>query len=363
MAPTSNNQQRLQQLDFAFPLDLDSNILKRTRRRSVPPTPSSKNRPRREIGPRTPRTPSNPPARADDPELWKVSDELLRLDPGGAHFALSIREAFDQIYDGRRTGRWDITQLSKTEKTHIGTLVELWLQRELSLDDGERLDFSIAGTEVDCKWSRNLYDWEIPLEMHTDRDEIALVMWANEDTVRWAAGLVRISNDILRPLGRQRDRKRRLNNHGCDQILWVFRDRPMIRNVLAGHQTLALELASQRSGQKAVNMLFRRIQHELINHATIVTAAQQIDASRRARQARYDLAAEGILVLGPYTAHADVASRLGLPRPGQSQFVSGRVVQTTRDNPQPSVELDHASWRLADSNDPVVHAPRLPDVQ
>lgn len=54
-----------------------------------------------------------------------MAEELLRQDPGGERFSYAIREAFDQVYDGRRTGRWDFTQLSKTEKTHLGTLVEI----------------------------------------------------------------------------------------------------------------------------------------------------------------------------------------------------------------------------------------------
>ena len=47
--------------------------------------------------------------------------------------------------------------------------------------------------DVDCKWSLNLYDWEIPQEMYSRGDKIALVVWANEYTARWAAGLIRIS--------------------------------------------------------------------------------------------------------------------------------------------------------------------------
>jgi hypothetical protein len=57
-------------------------------------------------------------------------------------FSIAIREAFDQVYDGQHTGRWDYTQLMKTEKTHIGTLVEMWLQREFAFDDGEELDYT-----------------------------------------------------------------------------------------------------------------------------------------------------------------------------------------------------------------------------
>lgn len=350
-------------VDLAIPLDTPSLILPSGRKRihpSAPETGRSK-RPKPSVGPRVPRTGARPPTRVEDAEIWAVHDALKSMDADGAHFALCIRFAFDQIYDGQRTGRWDVTQLSKTEKTHIGTLVEIWLQREFQFEDGHYLDFAIAGTDVDCKWSQNLYEWEIPLEMYSERNEIAMVVWANEDTARWAAGLIRISESVLKPMGKQRDKKRRLNDQGIDSILWVFREMPMIRNVLNQHQYLAIQLADQRSGQAAVNLLFRQIQGQLINQATVATAAQQIDASKRARDARNHLAPEGIIVLGPYRTHADIAADLGLPRPGRSQFISTRVVPSTSVDGN-SAQICGSQWQVASECDDVVAAPPLPAV-
>ncbi|WP_082789455.1 NaeI family type II restriction endonuclease [Tsukamurella pseudospumae] len=351
-------------VDLSLPLDVDSPILGHTRKRMNPPPPNftKSKRPKIAFGPRPSLGAGTPPTRAEDPELWEVHDAVLRADSTGTHFALCIRFAFDQILDGQRTGRWDVTQLSKTEKTHIGTLVEIWLQREFQFEDGHHLDFAISGIDVDCKWSQNIYEWEIPLEMYSDRNEIALVVWANEDTARWAAGLVRIAESVLKPMGKQRDKKRRLNDTGIDSILWIFREQPMIRNVLNEHQSVAARLAAQNSGQAAVNLLFREVQGRLINQSTIATAAQQIDASKRARDARRHLASEGILVLGPYQAHAAIAAELGLPRPGRSQFVSARVTPFSDGDSGDSAEIDGTSWRLAIESDPVIAAPRLPKV-
>ena len=69
-------------------------------------------------------------------------------------FARTLRRTFDQIYDGRNTGRYRWDQLSKTEKTHFGSLIEINLQREFQFEDGIELDFRIAEVEVDCKWSQ-----------------------------------------------------------------------------------------------------------------------------------------------------------------------------------------------------------------
>ena len=74
-----------------------------------------------------------------------------------------FRATFDQLYDGQHTGRYRLDQLFKTEKTHFGTLAEINLQRELQLDDGQVLDFSIAGHEVDCKYSHT-GAWMLPIE-------------------------------------------------------------------------------------------------------------------------------------------------------------------------------------------------------
>jgi hypothetical protein len=166
--------------DGLFPVDATPEVIPQTlrshQRRVLPPVPTTARRPRPSHGPDRPRTDTRPPTRDQDARIWAVRDELLKLDPDGQRTGYAIREALDQIYDGQRTGRWDYTQLMKTEKTHVGTLVEIWLQREFTFADGEELDYSIAGVDVDCKWSHNLYDWEIPLEMYSRGDKIALVV-------------------------------------------------------------------------------------------------------------------------------------------------------------------------------------------
>src|ERR1017187_6617592 len=76
----------------------------------------------------------------DDPELSAVEAELHRLDPTGAQVARVLRDTLDQIYDGQRTGRWNYNQLYKTEKTHVGTLVEINLHRQFGFAEGSVTD-------------------------------------------------------------------------------------------------------------------------------------------------------------------------------------------------------------------------------
>ncbi len=94
-----------------------------------------------------------------------------------------MREAFDQIYDGQRTGRWDYSQLMKTEKTHLGTLIEIWLQREFGFADGDDLMIQSLALTL-TRSGRNLYEWELPLEMYMRGDKLAILIWANEATLR-----------------------------------------------------------------------------------------------------------------------------------------------------------------------------------
>lgn len=336
--------------------------LPKRRRRVVPSLPTTKNRPRRQYGPAVPTTDAVPPTREEDPGLWAVHDELLRLDPTGSRTAFVLREALDQAYDGLRTGRWDYSQLMKTEKTHIGTLVEMWLQREFRFEDGDELDYMIAGEDVDAKWSRNLYDWEIPPEMYERGNKLALVVWANEYTVSWATGLIRITEDVLVPMGKQRDKKRRLNPAGRDSILWVHRDRSMIKNTLLHLPAEDIDrIRLSTSGQKAINELFRAAQQELVDRAAIVAAGQQVDSAKRVRDARRALASEGIVILGHYQPHPDIAEALGLPRPTLGRFVSARLARWVEGDLGPWASIGETRWRLAQPEDPTIEAPTLPE--
>jgi Restriction endonuclease NaeI len=337
--------------------------LRARRLRVLPPRPNVSGRPRPTSGPSKFSTDVRPPRIEEDPELWGVHTAIRTLDPAGIRTGYAIREALDQIYDGQNTGRWDYTQLLKTEKTHVGTLVEIKLQREFGFADGDDLDYKIAGTDVDCKWSLNLYDWEIPQEMYNRGDKIALVVWANEYTARWASGLIRIDESVLRPLGKQRDGKRRLNDQGRDRILWITPGADLVKNTLlhiTNPATLEL-IAYATKGQTAVNSLFRELTGQLVNRATVYTAAQQIDSAKRVRDARKRLAPEGIVIFGHYAPHPQMAEALELPVPTLGRFVSTRLAPWLPGDPEGHVEIDGCTWRRARPDDPVVNAPVLPE--
>lgn len=335
---------------------------KRNRRPVDPDSLPGAKRPKREVGAPQHLPLAAPPAREEDPDLWKVYDALTRT-PGAIDLiGETIRDTFDQIYDGQWTGRWDYRQLNKTEKTHVGTLIQINMQKELNLTDGDDLDYKIAGVEVDCKWSMTFGGWEIPREMWEKQGpQIALVIWGNDYTSRWLAGLVRTEEQHLKPIGKQRDGKRRLNDQGLDRILWLQNGGDLLPNALLALDpaTRAVILGSS-SGQECVNRLFRAMQGQLVDRATVVTVAMQADSPKRVREARKLLAPEGIVIFGHYAPQPAFARALGLPEPTMGSFVSARLAPATSPAEDGVIEVQGTAWKLAGPDDPVVFAPTLP---
>ena len=92
-------------------------------------------------------------------------------------FGAAIRQSFDEVFDGQRTGRYSLAQLSKVEKTYIGTKVEIVIQAEFGLQRGQRMDYLVDGEEVDAKWSIRSGGWMIPTEAV---GELCLCMTADD---------------------------------------------------------------------------------------------------------------------------------------------------------------------------------------
>lgn len=99
-------------------------------------------------------------------ELAPIVDWFNAEDDARDRFRWVLRDSLDELLDGQRTGRWAYQHLSKTEGTHLGTVVEVNLTKEFKFDDGMHLDWQIAGRDVDCKFSKTVGGWEIPIEMY-----------------------------------------------------------------------------------------------------------------------------------------------------------------------------------------------------
>jgi len=298
----------------------------------------------------------------DDAELAAVAAELRGLDGDGSRMADAIRGALDMLLDGQHTGRYRWDQLHKTEKTHAGTLVEIALARTLRLADGTALDYTIAGADVDCKFSHRLGGWMIPPEAD---GKLMLLVQASDQDGTWSAGLLRAAEANLRPAG-NRDGKRALSERGRAAVCWLHARAPLQENVLIrlpDRDVAAIFAAG--SGQQRVNELFRRAQRMRVSRTVVATVAMQDDYMKRVRGgggSRDQLRDEGIVIFGDYAGDQVLAAALGLPRPGPGEFVPARLVAgegRARDHAR-FIRLAGADWRLASAADPATPAPALP---
>lgn len=301
-----------------------------------------------------------------DVELELVRAELYRLDPDGQRFANVLRMTYDQLYDGQRTGRWNYDQLHKTEKTHMGTLVEINLHREFGFADGDETDYRIAGIQVDCKFSGTQGEWMFPPESW---NHICLVVWASDQKSAWSAGLIRVDGNKL--TAANRDNKRRLKVEGRSAVVRLWPDRGALPENLLLHMPpdardrvfSATAKRGNQHGQARVNQLFRELQGVLVSRTVIATVAQQDDFMKRVRGdggARTYLRPEGILVLGHQDNDPAVARDLGLPVPSKGQVVAARVVPAFGGDARPAAEIEGQRWVVATPADPVCEAPVVP---
>jgi hypothetical protein len=296
---------------------------------------------------------------SEDVALQEVVATLRLADVDGLRMSKVLRRTFDQLYDGQHTGRYQVSQLFKTEKTHFGTLVEINLQREFRFANGEVLDYQIAGHEVDCKFSHT-GAWMLPIESF---DQLILVLRADDQTSLWSAGVVRVTQENRRE-SENRDKKTGLNSVGRSRIVWLHHEARMQPNAL-------LELSpgevsrifAPKSGQKRLNELFRIATNRRLSRTIIATVAQQDDYMKRVRNnggSRSALAPEGFLIMGgDYSAQRHIAENLGAIVPHPGEFVSVKVVPTTPATIS-AVSLDGRWWRLARADDEItIPAPSL----
>jgi len=295
-----------------------------------------------------------------DPELAAVAAELSALDADGARMGGAIRGALDMLLDGQHTGRYRWNQLHKTEKTHAGTLVEIALARTLHLADGQALDYTIAGADVDCKFSHRMGGWMIPPEAD---GQLLLLVQASDEDGAWSAGLVRAAGEHLRTAG-NRDGKRTLNERGRAAVCWLHARAPLQENALIRlPPTEVAAIFASASGQQRVNELFRRAQRMRVSRTVVATVARQDDYMKRVRDgggARDQLRAEGIVIFGDYAGDQVLASALGLPRPEAGEFVSARLARRIPPDGGRSIRLEGADWVLASPADHPGPAPALP---
>ena len=301
-----------------------------------------------------------------DPEVEGVIEAWRTVDPTLERTAAVFRATFDQLYDGQHTGRYRWDQLFKTEKTHFGTLFEINLRRAFDtiIDDGEVLDYVVAGVEIDCKYSQSSGGWMIPPEAF---GRLLLVAHALDTAGTWELGVVRATEENM-GRGQNRDHKKSLSALGRSNIRWIARDATLPPNVLLSLDPYVVEdIMEPRSGQERINRLCRAVEGRRFGRNTVATVATQDDYMKRMREnggARSTLAKEGYIIpSGDYASLRQVAEALGAEVPKPGEFVSLLVMETNLPGPG-VVELDGRLWRRAPSPELASRpAPKLPSTK
>ena len=187
-----------------------------------------------------------------DLELGLVTDFFQAIPSLSVRIGNALRQAFDEVIDGPRTGRYCIEQLEKTEKTYIGTKVEIVLRVELDLQRGAILDNLICGFEVDTKFSLT-GNWMIPREAI---GHLCLLVRGNDSSGLFGVGLLRTTPDMLTS-GVNQDGKATVSAFGKRHITWLIRDAAMVRNfVLDLDDTTRQAILSPTSGKQRLLSLF-----------------------------------------------------------------------------------------------------------
>jgi hypothetical protein len=294
-----------------------------------------------------------------DAALLRLESTLRSLDPDGIRAAAVLRRCLDVLYDGARTGRYRWEHLSKEEKTFLGIRFRQELARELGLEDGDNLGFRLDGVEFALAFSTRPGGWAI----HPDDLGQPHLLITGDERSGISAVFVRADPELLGPPNR--DGKRLLTRATRAALSWLYYETPLPLNVLA---TLSDDLLDRifapMSSQKRIDELFRVVQGQPVGAAVLRTVAMNEDATKRVREARRRLRAEGLLILsGSFRAHRSVLERLGIGGTPPGQWVmSVRVVADVASD-GPSVELAGRRWRQARPGDALEEAPQLPSAR
>lgn len=241
-----------------------------------------------------------------------------------------LRRATDEVIDGPRTGRFTIDELEKTEKTYLGTKVEILLRSWLELPKGAILDLSIDGVETDIK-NTMANNWMIPAEAI---GHPCLLIKTDEKRSRFSIGILVAREEHL-SIGKNRDGKRAVSAKGRGHIHWMICEQPYPENIWSGLSAeLRNEIVSHPLGTKRVAALFRLVQRKPISRVQVLTMAPQRDGMKRLRKnggARDSLARNGVAILsGAYDK--ELIERLKLPHCNKDEFISYQ--------PQTEAEVD-----------------------
>src|SRR5262249_17240650 len=133
--------------------------------------------------------------------------------------------AIDEVIDTPRTNRFTLSETEKTEKTYLGSKIEILLRAYLGLPKGRVLDLAIGGVETDIKNTMG-GDWTIPMEAF---GHPSILIKENEQRALCSVGIIIARDAYLNP-GENRDSKRSFSAAGLQNVWWILKDHPYPAN-------------------------------------------------------------------------------------------------------------------------------------
>lgn len=261
----------------------------------------------------------------DHGDLCKIAAAIYEAVGGRARLEQEVprlvRQALDDVIDASKTGRATVSELEKTEKTYIGTRIEIVIRDFLRAQKG-KLDMKIAGYDVDIK-NTVTGSWAIPPEA---LNKPCLLVLADDERGRCYVGLMIARCEYLGKKEGNRDGKRGILKSGLENALWLIEDEPFPKGFwenLGREKTKIINDPSVASA-KRVARLFRSVQETPISREIVAQVARQLDPAKRIRHnggARDLLGPEGIAILSG-AQHRNLIRRLRLPACSREEFIS-----------------------------------------
>jgi hypothetical protein len=256
-----------------------------------------------------------------------------------ATFSRAIRQAIDEVIDGRRTGRYRYQELERQEKAYIGTRIEIVVRTELDLDPEGKLDTLIEGHAVDFKWSAK-GSWMIPTEAV---GELCLLLRGDEVKKTFSVGLVRCEEQLLNK-GANKDSKRTISKAGKRKIRWLVEEgRLPISFLTTLDPEIEAAVFARPPGQARVREFFERVTGQPVPREVICTLAMQEDPMRRIRQDSGAPSMGGVVVFGGrYKKRREAAEILGYGPLGSQEYISVPIAELRSLPGELQRELGHA---------------------
>jgi hypothetical protein len=252
-----------------------------------------------------------------------LTAEIERRAKGWDRFAAEIprrlRAAMDEVIDTPRTGRFVMSQLEKTEKTYIGTKVEILVRDFLEFPKG-LLDLEINGVDVDVK-NTVTGGWMIPTEAV---GKPCILLKEDETNALCSFGVI-VCNPPYLTTGANKDGKVSISAIGRQHIHWILKDYPYPANFWeAVPDGVRRSIVTPNGGTQRLYRLFHAFLGRPINRRTAEAIARQKDFMKRLRGnggVRDLLEPEGIVLMSG-TYDRDLAAAFGIYDFAEDEFVA-----------------------------------------